>query len=466
MLPNIINNKDIIELPLSKSYIIRLAIAAFFSNDIDILESIAQQRNLSDDIKAILRCIYSCIIGNIAFCGESATILRLFTLVYSFFLENNVASFIIEGTLQSRLIKELHELLLQVNIKNTVKKVTLNNIDIIKNVNLGCSSYKYSNCLKQKLPTDNFNKLNYLHNLYHDYVYELNSNKHNNKEVTQIDLYSSIKSGDYIIDASKTSQFLSGLLMSLPLCRGNSKLEVINLHSKGYVELTLDIIKKFGIRLKKDNLISDGISKDIYYIPGNQKYTKKINDTDILEKDWSAAANLLVLGAIHGNIKLRGLSLKSLQPDKIIYDFFKNININMNYCNNILTINKSHINGFIFDASNNPDLIPPLVVLALYAESESYIYGIDRLIKKECDRKTAIIEEFQKLGAKIICEENKNRFVVFPSILKSNYVSSHQDHRMAMALAIAAVNIKDGIEIDNIKCVNKSYPNFFDIFKQ
>ncbi|MBQ6269540.1 MAG: 3-phosphoshikimate 1-carboxyvinyltransferase, partial [Bacteroidetes bacterium] len=133
---------------------------------------------------------------------------------------------------------------------------------------------------------------------------------------------------------------------------------------------------------------------------------------------------------------------------------------------NILTINKSHINGFIFDASNNPDLIPPLVVLALYAESESYIYGIDRLIKKECDRKTAIIEEFQKLGAKIICEENKNRFVVFPSILKSNYVSSHQDHRMAMALAIAAVNIKDGIEIDNIKCVNKSYPNFFDIFKQ
>ena len=454
-------NKSIdINLPFSKSYVIRIAIIAFLSNNLTFLEYISKLENLSDDIKAILRCIYACIIGDIAYCGESATCLRLFSFVSSLFIDNNNISIAMEGTLQTRLVDELQDILEKVHIKNSIKIENKSSF-IKKNNSLHNSfrnhSNKYLFYLQKQLLDNEFQILNNSSDKFKYFREIYNSNNMNHYKsdtITKLNLFSKIKPGNYTINGKNTSIFISGLLMSLPLCEGNSILEVIELNSAGYVDLTIDILKTFGVFINRKN--------NTFYIEGKQKYISK--EYIELERDWSAAANLLVLGAIRGNCFVKGLKLTSKQPDKIIYDFLESININIRYNEEHITVHKSSIPAFSFDATNYPDIIPPLVVLALNSLGKCYIYGVSRIIVKESNRLEAIICEFNKLGANIIYEEKNNRFVIMPSILKSNKVSSNNDHRIAMALAIAGLTIDGGIEIDNIDCITKSYPDFFNIF--
>lgn len=288
-----------------------------------------------------------------------------------------------------------------------------------------------------------------------------------NTEDATVKLKNRINSGEYFLDCSHSSQELTGLLYSLPLCDGNSKITVSNLNSVGYIDLTLDCLKKFGIKI--DFELEKESSKSIFHIAGNQKFGVA---EFVIEGDWSAAANFFVLGAIAGEVSIANLNLNSLQPDKAIYLLFKKLGIdyeiissdrNTSEINNcIFKIRKSEFSGFEFDATNCPDLIPILVVLALCATSNSRIAGINRLVNKESDRKDVILKVFRMLGAKIKIEDDS--FVVLPSKLTGGFSDTHNDHRIAMALAVSAIVSKNPSQITRAECVSKSFPDFWQYF--
>lgn len=273
---------------------------------------------------------------------------------------------------------------------------------------------------------------------------------------SQILINRNIKPGKYEINCSHSSQELTGLLFSLPICDTDSVLIVNNLVSLGYIQLTLDLLNKFGIQVKFEN----DADKKIFYIKGNQKY-EPIDIT--VEGDWSIASNFFVLGAIAGEVTLANLNINSLQPDKQIYSLFKELSIDCEeIANSIIRVRRSKYSGFEFNAVHCPDLIPALVVLAVNAQSSSKIYGIERLINKESDRRAVLQKVFSLLGAKI--KTVNDYFEIYPSKLSGGFADSHNDHRIAMAIAIAARNAHNSTIITRTECVKKSFPNFWRYF--
>ena len=253
------------------------------------------------------------------------------------------------------------------------------------------------------------------------------------------------------IDGSKSSQLLTGLLMALPLAEQNSLLHVQDLKSIPYIELTLDIMKQFGVYLEHDDF-------KVFRIKGNQHY----NAIDFTpEGDWSGAAFWFVAAAINGDIQISGLKSDSKQADIQILNALSLANVNFTYKDGQYQINKSAIKAFEFDATHCPDLFPPLVVLAAYAEGKSRILGVERLFQKESNRALALQTEFQKQGIRI--EIVGNEMIIQGGRPNGGQVfSSYNDHRMAMAGAILAQDAKKPIEINNVNCVSKSYPKFYD----
>ncbi len=253
------------------------------------------------------------------------------------------------------------------------------------------------------------------------------------------------------LNASQGSQFLSGLLTFLPLLRYDSSIEVSGLVSKPYIEMTIRTLEKFSI-----NIIDKNYS---YFIPGGQKY---ISGEMKVEADWSGAAFMAVAGAIAGDMVINGLDINSSQADKAILRVLKLAGANFSFKNNSLKIARYELNPFQFDATDCPDLFPPLVALAFNCEGISVIKGAGRLIHKESNRAMALQEEFAKLGGKI--EIKDDNMLIYPSDLSGGEVDSHGDHRIAMALAVAALNAKSPVTINGSESVTKSYPSFFDDF--
>jgi len=243
------------------------------------------------------------------------------------------------------------------------------------------------------------------------------------------------------------------LLLLLPSLEGDSLVEVKNLVSKPYIDLTLDVLGKFGVEIKNENY-------DRFFIKGAQKF-RKVNYK--VEGDWSNAAYWAVLGALKGRIVLKNLNVDSKQGDKIILNILKKAGADISIKKKKVTVEKNRLNSFDFDATDYPDLVPVLTVLGLNCKGTSKISGINRLINKESNRLKSILKEFEKLGADL--EVQKDTLIVKGSRLNPGKVKSHNDHRIAMALAVAGKNIKGGIKLDSWMSVNKSYPGFFDILE-
>ncbi len=256
------------------------------------------------------------------------------------------------------------------------------------------------------------------------------------------------------IDASLTSQFLTGLLIALPLAQKDSVLNVKNLKSSPYVDMTLDVLKKYGIEIQKDG------SK--FVIKGGQSY-EPVNYK--VEGDFAGASFILVTGAVGGKVKVEGLNYKtSLQPEKKIIDVLRNCGAKVETGEDFVSVSSTGVNSgrlksFNFDATDNPDLFPPLCALAVSCEGESIIYGTTRLKHKESDRGLALYEEFKKLGADIKLFDD--RIQIKGNVLDGGRASSRGDHRICMALAVLGISSINGVEIENADCVNKSYPAFF-----
>lgn len=259
-----------------------------------------------------------------------------------------------------------------------------------------------------------------------------------------------LRGGECDIDGSISSQLLTGLLMSLPVAEKDSTVRVRNLRSKPYIDMTLEVLRDFGIEVSNENY-------EVFRIPGRQKYIPR---TWEVESDWSGGAFLIIAGAINGNIKVTGLRTGSRQSDAAILSVLRDAGAAMKLTGDTVEISKSDLKAFEFDATEAPDLFPPLVTLAAYCRGVSTIWGASRLIHKESDRATALISEFAKLGIRV--EAINDSLVVTGGIVTGARVDSHEDHRIAMAAAVAALGASGTVYIKDSHCVGKSYPWFFD----
>ncbi len=265
-----------------------------------------------------------------------------------------------------------------------------------------------------------------------------------------VTIYGPLRGGAVTIDGSKTSQFLTGLLMATPLCKEDTNIKVINLKSKPYIEMTIDLLRHFGITIDHDRDLTS------FSIKGNQQYAAK---RYTIEGDWSGAAFLLVAGAIAGSIKVKGLKADSFQADKAILEGLKKAGAFVEITDDYVLAEKKELIPFEFDATDCPDLVPPLVALAANCRGKSVIHGIERLEYKESNRSAALISEFSKLSIRI--NLFKNSIEIYGDKPLGDLIDSHNDHRIAMACAIAALNGERPVVIENYQCVAKSYPDFF-----
>jgi len=265
-----------------------------------------------------------------------------------------------------------------------------------------------------------------------------------------------LKPGVFYVEGNVSSQFISGLLFALPLLDEDSEIIVTTpVESKGYIDLTIDVLKKFSI-------LVDNHGYEYFKVKGNQSYQPT---SCRVEGDYSQCAFWLVAGIINGEIICRDLDPNSLQGDKSIIDILIKMGADVVVGNNFVHVRSSKTSGIIIDASQCPDLVPPLAVLGALSQGTTRIINAGRLKIKESDRLKAISCELAKLGAKIK-ELPEGLEIYGQDMLKGGTVDSWNDHRIAMAMAIAALRCKNPVIIKNSNSVNKSYPHFWDDFKR
>ena len=293
-----------------------------------------------------------------------------------------------------------------------------------------------------------------------------------------------LKPGRADISGKHGSQLISGLLMALPFADRNSTVVVHEPKSIPYMFITLEILKKFGIKTGnemlggRDFLESNGdwslCTEMVFKIKGGQKF--KAADID-LEGDWSAAANFLVAGALFGKTELKGLDTTSLQADLCIMDILMDAGASLSQLDGDrgdITVQRAPLKSFSVDASNCPDLFPIISVLAAFCQGTSRLAGVGRLANKESDRAKAIIEMLTQMGVRAEIEGDEMviegqtliQRILNGNMLRGGDYTSHHDHRMVMALKVASLGADSQINIDDELCVSKSFPQFNEIFQQ
>lgn len=260
-----------------------------------------------------------------------------------------------------------------------------------------------------------------------------------------------LRTKEITVDASKSSQFVSGLLIALPLSNLDTKLIFKTNGSSSYIDLTIDVLNQFSIEIAKD-----------FVIKGKQKYIAK-NEL-ISEGDYSSIIPFVCLGLKEDvMIRLHGLNKNSKQGDKRIIDYLLSLGANIQYDENDLTIKKSDISSLNYDINECIDLAPSLFLFATTLKEPSTFYHINRLIYKESNRLEAITKILDEIDAKY--EINEDNIVIYPcNINKDLTLKSYNDHRIIMAISIL-VN-KHKILINDYKEINKSYPTFYKHLKQ
>ncbi len=259
-----------------------------------------------------------------------------------------------------------------------------------------------------------------------------------------------LSAGQYKIRGDISSQYISGLLMALPNLDGDSEIILTtSLASSAYVDITMEVLKSYGVDIiRKENG---------FFIKGNATFTGKAR----VEGDWSNSAFFLVLGAICGRVKLKGLNLNSAQGDKAILDILKLAGASLEINQEYITVAKSELNGFTFDVDSCPDLAPIACVLASYALGKTVIKNIERLRIKESDRVQTTISMLSSFGVK--AQVDGQDLIVYGGTPTAGKTDSFNDHRIAMSAGVLATGVCSGESIiTNAKAVNKSYPTFFN----
>lgn len=279
-----------------------------------------------------------------------------------------------------------------------------------------------------------------------------------NKGKLPIKIKGPLQPADITIDGSLSSQFLTGLLMAYGKAATQPvTITVTNLKSKPYIDLTLQVMEHFGYTVINNNYQSFEIH------PYNQSTVKSVNYT--VEGDWSGGAFLLVAGAIAGEITIQGLDVFSTQADKAILHALTACEAVMSIEEKQIVIGPGKLKAFHFDATDCPDLFPPLVALAAFCDGTTVIEGVSRLAHKESNRGLTLQQEFGKMGLEIILQDDL-MLVKGGMGLHAATVHSHHDHRIAMACAVAALKADGSTIIEEAEAINKSYPDFYEHIKQ
>lgn len=260
-----------------------------------------------------------------------------------------------------------------------------------------------------------------------------------------------IAGGETTVDGSVSSQFITGLLMALPLAKQDTTFRVTSVKSVPYIDMTLDVLNRFGIETKHNDYIE-------FFVEGGQKY---VPCEFSIEGDWSGASCMLVAGAVAGSLTVRNLNQISKQADIAILDALAHAGAEIEIMQDAVKVtHPEYLSAFEFDATNCPDLFSALVALAANCHGISHIYGAERLLHKESDRAQSLQEEYARLGIEVdISRPDVMR--VRGGEIKGTTVDSHADHRMAMSLAVAALNASDPVTIVGAETVDKSYPAFW-----
>lgn len=269
-----------------------------------------------------------------------------------------------------------------------------------------------------------------------------------------IEIKGPMRGGRVTVDGSMSSQFVTGLLLALPRAGRETTIELCDAVSTPYIDMTLETIKRFGVEV----MYNKGDYTQ-FFIEGGQRY-EAIEYS--IESDWSAAAAIMVAAAVAGEVTIDNISTLSLQADTAICRALERAGASIIIEERSITVAHRPLGAFTFDATQCPDLFPVLVALAAAAEGVSQIYGIERLRGKESDRGEALREEYAKIGIDIDLDYDNNVMRVVGGKPHAAKVDSHDDHRIAMSLAITALRMSEPLEIHNRECVAKSYPTFFE----
>lgn len=273
-----------------------------------------------------------------------------------------------------------------------------------------------------------------------------------------LEIQGPLRPRDIEIDGSLSSQFLTGLLMAFAAAGAHGvSIGVRDLKSKPYIDLTLQVMRHFGWAVENRNYTSFVFSGERQPSPTEAalEYT--------VEGDWSGGAFLLVAGAIAGPLLVEGLDVRSTQADKAILQALRDCGADLVEKEGALLVGPAGgaLKAFAFDATDCPDLFPPLVALAAFCKGETEILGVSRLAHKESNRGLTLQEEFRKMGVKI--DLDGDRMLVYGGGgAKGATVHSRHDHRIAMACAVAALKAKGPVTIEEAEAINKSYPDFYE----
>ncbi len=269
-----------------------------------------------------------------------------------------------------------------------------------------------------------------------------------------LDLYAmgQLKPDVFEIPGDISSQFISGLMFALPLLPGDSVIKVSGvLESKGYIDLTLDMLKDFGIEIENNDYQS-------FAIKGNQAYQpcdKRV------EADFSQAAFYLVASALGSDLVIQDLNLNSSQGDKMVLDYLLDMGCELEQLEDGIRLTAKKLKSIEVDASQCPDVIPVLSVALGMAKGTSHVKNAKRLRIKECDRIEATVDLLLTLGGKITSDES-SMTITGVDHYTSGSCRTYDDHRLAMSIAIIATVCQGPVHLDNKECVGKSYPKFWD----
>ena len=270
----------------------------------------------------------------------------------------------------------------------------------------------------------------------------------------KIEIEGALASGEYTLSGGVSSQFISGLMFTLPLLEGDSKIHILPpFESRSYIDLTIQMLSKFGIEIMWENDLT-------LYIKGGQKY---LAHDQVVEGDFSQFAFFGVLSAINNPIKIYGMDPESLQGDKQILEILSDFGCEITYTDVAYTVKADRLKAASVDLKNCPDLGPVLCTLAMFSEGETYISNANRLRIKESDRILAMQTECAKMKCTIRDTDNE-MFIGGGFAKPCETLSSWKDHRIVMACAVALSVL--GGEIDGCEAITKSYPSFFEDLKK
>lgn len=259
--------------------------------------------------------------------------------------------------------------------------------------------------------------------------------------------------------SGETSQYLSALLIALPLAENNSEIRVKGLCEKPYIDLTLSWLKRQGIAIthRKEN------NSDIYIIEGKQRY---FPFEYTLPGDFSSASNFLAAGALFpGRINVQGLNLHHEQGDKRLIPLLETMGASITHQDQTIEISaEGQLRGIRIDANDIPDLLPTLAVIGTQCSGKTELMNTRHARHKETDRIHAMTQGLRDMGAHI--EEKEDGMVIYPSTLRGTTVNGYGDHRTIMALSLAGLLAEGITTIHHAEAVNKTYPDYFTHLKQ